>query len=431
MLMGVAGRSIPGQGWSVDRVRELARCTGAWLSARTASQQTWQTYAADVGIPFLLSSLGADGITISREVHEQYGVALSVRKPGPRNTTWHLSFLPWLNRRGIDPWSSQVCEVMPLWGREMVNLGRVPDHVWSTDAQRTAPLSSAFIRRRAASVRAYYAWHYAMGLTECSPADIWTPKAAGVPAQPMLRHAPEELDRDDLARLQIAADEHQGADGDGPLTSAVIAVLIATACRGVEISRMTVHDYRRSPRSGPQVRLWTKGGGERWVRLDEATMRRVDQWLMWRPDLTGSTVDVRLRQAKTAPHAVPLFVTLTGRRGVLTRVKREQEGHAGRLGERSIYNLLRRVCSRARDPLVRELRTWIYPHSVRAAVATDLLDQGVPLHEVQRMLGHSSPTTTARYDRQAGHRHVAAATVASGRQAYAIENAQRRALTIA
>ena len=38
-------------------------------------------------------------------------------------------------------------------------------------------------------------------------------------------------------------------------------------------------------------------------------------------------------------------------------------------------------------------------HSYRAAVATDLLKQGVPLSDVQYLLGHSDPRTTQGYDR--------------------------------
>jgi integrase len=38
------------------------------------------------------------------------------------------------------------------------------------------------------------------------------------------------------------------------------------------------------------------------------------------------------------------------------------------------------------------------PHSLRHTCATQLLDQGVPLRDVQVFLGHASPTTIQRYD---------------------------------
>lgn len=39
-------------------------------------------------------------------------------------------------------------------------------------------------------------------------------------------------------------------------------------------------------------------------------------------------------------------------------------------------------------------------HSFRATTATDLLDQGVSLEDVQYLLGHADPRTTRLYDRR-------------------------------
>ena len=40
------------------------------------------------------------------------------------------------------------------------------------------------------------------------------------------------------------------------------------------------------------------------------------------------------------------------------------------------------------------------PHSFRVLVVTDLLKQSVPLEEVQALVGHRQPQTTALYDRR-------------------------------
>jgi integrase/recombinase XerD len=40
------------------------------------------------------------------------------------------------------------------------------------------------------------------------------------------------------------------------------------------------------------------------------------------------------------------------------------------------------------------------PHSFRVAVVTDLLNQNVPLEDVQYLAGHSNPRTTQIYDRR-------------------------------
>jgi len=44
------------------------------------------------------------------------------------------------------------------------------------------------------------------------------------------------------------------------------------------------------------------------------------------------------------------------------------------------------------------LPTKMTPHSFRAGMATHLLEQGVPLEEVQHLLGHADPRTTKIYD---------------------------------
>ena len=40
------------------------------------------------------------------------------------------------------------------------------------------------------------------------------------------------------------------------------------------------------------------------------------------------------------------------------------------------------------------------PHGFRVTVVTDLLNQNVPLEDVQYLAGHASPTTTRVYDRR-------------------------------
>ena len=47
-----------------------------------------------------------------------------------------------------------------------------------------------------------------------------------------------------------------------------------------------------------------------------------------------------------------------------------------------------------------ELFTVISPHSFRVTTITDLLEQGVPLEDVQRLAGHADPRTTRLYDRR-------------------------------
>ena len=46
------------------------------------------------------------------------------------------------------------------------------------------------------------------------------------------------------------------------------------------------------------------------------------------------------------------------------------------------------------------LPTHLSAHSFRVTTITDLLSQGVPLDDVQRLAGHADPRTTRLYDRR-------------------------------
>jgi site-specific recombinase XerD len=46
------------------------------------------------------------------------------------------------------------------------------------------------------------------------------------------------------------------------------------------------------------------------------------------------------------------------------------------------------------------LSARLSPHSFRVTTITDLLEQEVPLEDVQRLAGHSDPRTTRLYDRR-------------------------------
>ena len=73
-----------------------------------------------------------------------------------------------------------------------------------------------------------------------------------------------------------------------------------------------------------------------------------------------------------------------------------QSRFAGRhIGAPTIRAMLKRRLNDADLPLI------ITPHSFRAMVVTDLLEQGVPIEDVQYLVGHSHPSTTQIYDRRA------------------------------
>jgi len=85
------------------------------------------------------------------------------------------------------------------------------------------------------------------------------------------------------------------------------------------------------------------------------------------------------------PHT-PLFLSLV----------RRTETMSGRgLTENDLLRMLKRRLKAAGLP------AHVFKcHSLRASTATDLLEQGVELADVQFLLGHSDPRTTKLYDRR-------------------------------
>ncbi len=86
-----------------------------------------------------------------------------------------------------------------------------------------------------------------------------------------------------------------------------------------------------------------------------------------------------------APKRSPLFRTLYRRTGRLTDEAL------------TVVDICRMFKRRLRDA---GLPLQCSPHSARVTTITDLLEQGVPLEDVQRLAGHSDPRTTRLYDRR-------------------------------
>ena len=129
---------------------------------------------------------------------------------------------------------------------------------------------------------------------------------------------------------------------------------------------------RRGDLANSALRLRERGGKQRIIPV--------------RADLHGWLL-AWVAAAGIASADAPLFQGVAGGRGVGTATGRWLSSNA------------------ARSQLKRRLRAAglpgnLRPHSFRVLVVTDLLDQGVPLEDVQTLVGHSQPQTTALYDRR-------------------------------
>jgi site-specific recombinase XerD len=153
---------------------------------------------------------------------------------------------------------------------------------------------------------------------------------------------------------------------------AVLGVLAYTGARVGAVAKLRLADYRNHG-EGRVLRFREKGGRDREipVRHDLA------DWLNAYMQAAGIEADSRGK--------APLFRSADGKRKVLTP---------------SSYSphLMRQMMKRRLEDA--GLPELFSPHSFRVTVVTDLLNQNVPLEDVQFLAGHASPTTTRVYDRR-------------------------------
>lgn len=152
----------------------------------------------------------------------------------------------------------------------------------------------------------------------------------------------------------------------GARDAALIALLRAGGLRRAEICALQFADY--DPATG-QLIVHGKRNKERTAYVQGGAAEALTDWL--------------IERFKDSPPAGPLFCPVN-RGGHL--INRQMHPEA-------IYNCLMK---RARQAGVRKLS----PHDLRRTFVSDLLDAGADISTVQRLAGHASVNTTARYDRR-------------------------------
>mgnify|MGYP000593996198 CR=1 FL=1 len=163
-----------------------------------------------------------------------------------------------------------------------------------------------------------------------------------------------------LALVTACADDGSAA---GVRDAAVIGLLYTCALRRAELAALDLADF--NPETGA-LRVRGKGRKERTVYATNGALEALREWLALRGSQPG-----------------PLFMPVN------------KAGHisARRITAQAVYNMLRK---RAAAAGVNDFS----PHDFRRTFAGDLLDRGVDIVTVQKLMGHASPTTTARYDRR-------------------------------
>lgn len=143
-----------------------------------------------------------------------------------------------------------------------------------------------------------------------------------------------------------------------------------------------------------------------------ASLRRSDfygageQWMPHFEEKRGKSREIPVRH--NLQEIITAYLAAAGleKAGKDTPLFRAAIGRTGRLGPGAIHvndicRIMKRrladICAIAGDS---SLPPLLSPHSFRVAVITDLLEQGIPLEDVQRLAGHADPRTTRLYGRR-------------------------------
>jgi len=212
------------------------------------------------------------------------------------------------------------------------------------------------IGRKIAAVRALLKFLERRGeITKNPAAELELPKTR--------RPLPTFVNVDAAAEVVEAPDEDKA---EGLRDRAMLEVLYGSGLRVSELVGLDL-DAVSLDAEGGRARVLGKGQKERIVPFGSRAREALEAWLQRREDL---------RYRKTGeldPRA--LFVSRLGRR----------------IGVRQVQNLVHKYGALGAG------RADLHPHALRHTFATHLLDGGADLRAIQRMLGHSSLSTTQRY----------------------------------
>ncbi|MCA9951832.1 MAG: tyrosine-type recombinase/integrase [Anaerolineales bacterium] len=144
-----------------------------------------------------------------------------------------------------------------------------------------------------------------------------------------------------------------------PRDKAQFLLMLRCGLRVGEVRNLNLHDLYLQPQPGHLPRLWLrgKGGVERVAYLSAQALAALEAWLTIRPTVKTQAV----------------FINCRGRRFTVT----------------GIQYILAQYCHHA--------GLWLTCHQLRHTFARHLVEAGVPVTTIQRLLGHARLRTTELY----------------------------------
>lgn len=185
----------------------------------------------------------------------------------------------------------------------------------------------------------FFGWAWREELIEKNPAQ----KLAPIKEQKVIRKTFSEVE---IEKMKDAAEE--------PRDLAIITFLLSTGCRVSEVCSLDVLDVDFYDKC---AKVLGKGNKERIVYLDDICLMYLDMYLRERDD-SEEALFIGRGSKRLQPHGV---------RAMLKRIEKAS----------GVEN--------------------VHPHRFRRTLATNLIDNGMPIHEVATILGHENIDTTMTY----------------------------------
>jgi site-specific recombinase XerD len=233
------------------------------------------------------------------------------------------------------------------------------------EEQRAGGLSGTSLKRRASGIRGFCKWLLARRLVDTDPSIGGATVAVG-----RCRRLPRFVPSHELDRLLRSLRRAAGV-GDGgelhevlgrPYAATTLLATVLMVATGVRVSEVVSIRCDDIDLPGRSVRIMGKGRRERQVFLPND----------WIKDLTRAYLTTRA--ALDIDHARLLFDS-RGRPLTATAMRLRVIKAATAAG----------------------LATRVTPHMLRHTAATQLIEAGVDIRYIQRLLGHASLTTTEIY----------------------------------
>lgn len=228
-------------------------------------------------------------------------------------------------------------------------------------------LSKASAARALAAIRSWFKWLARTGRIEQN--------AAALVSTPRLpKHLPRVPSIEQMNRVVDSVGED--AASWPARDRAILEMLYGCGIRNAELTGLNLDDIHWANEA---VLVRGKGQKQRYVPLGDAAAEALRAYLAERSALLTAANGA-------ATQALFLNLQLRGLDKAGGAV-----GNQARLTTRSVGRIVKRIA------ILRGLSADVYPHTLRHAFGTHLLEEGADLRAIQELLGHERLSTTQRY----------------------------------